>query len=190
MKKTLKKLFVVLLALGFVASFASCKKDAEPETNSGRSDTQQTQPNNGDDNNNGGEQGDNGGQSGDNGGSADAAATWYSYEYTIDGDIPATFTFGADEKCTNADADDATKAAVEIAFISFDVAGDFWTKFIVSGEDMWDEDLADLCTVKTEDGKFIINNYDGTPYVECTINEDGTMTAVIEGDTYKFKKAE
>lgn len=175
MKKTLKKLFVVLLALGFVASFASCKKNTDGSTDGSDTPTQ-TQPSGGDQTQPSG---------GDN-----AAVTWYSYEYTMDGDTPATFTFGADGKCTNADADDATKAAVEIAFISFDVAGDFWTKFIVSGADMWEEDLADSCTVKKEDGKFIINNYDGTPYIECTINEDGTMTAVIEGDTYKFKKAE
>ena len=38
--KTLKKLFIILLALGFVFSFASCKKDADDSANKGGTEQQ------------------------------------------------------------------------------------------------------------------------------------------------------
>ncbi len=38
--KTLKKLFIILLALGFVFSFASCKKDADDGNNNGGTEQQ------------------------------------------------------------------------------------------------------------------------------------------------------
>ena len=115
MKKTLKKLFVVLLALGFVASFASCKKDADPETNSGRSDTQQNGDNNGTDQggDNGGQSGDNGGQSGDNGGTATAANAYYSFEITDS--TGATYFYDKDGKVTSKQDAEGNDAELDLA---------------------------------------------------------------------------
>ena len=74
--KTLKKLFIILLALGFVFSFASCKKDAEDGNNT--------------------EQGGNGGNGGNGGGgaAADALAPFAgtTWEANVEGaENPITF---------------------------------------------------------------------------------------------------
>lgn len=196
MKKTLKKLFVVLLALGFVASFASCKKDAEPETNSGRSDTQQTQPNNGDDNNNGGEQGDNGGQSGDNGGSADAASGYFSYEVTLpDG---SAWLFGADGKLTGKKntagetvaVEDGDQELADLCFVTFKLgAAGLFTSFKAGGTEtvVDDPDLASMYTYTVEDGTLTITAL-GTTVITATASGE-EYAGAYAGNQYKFKKA-
>lgn len=200
MKKTLKKLFVVLLALGFVVGFASCKKDVEDEAKNGNSD--QTQQTNTDDSGNGGDQqsgdnggqsGDNGGSSGDNGGSADAAAAWYSYEITLkDGTV---YSVGADGKITGkknadgetADFDDLDQNVVDLAFIKMNFTSAVWTEFYAAGTDMWVESMAEYCTV-TKDGDKYTLEMAGTPYIELTA-ANGEYTATYEENSYKFKKA-
>ena len=198
MKKTLKKLFVVLLALGFVASFASCKKDAEPETNSGRSDTQQTQPNNGDDNNNGGEQGDNGGQSGDNGGTATAANAYYSFEITDS--TGATYFYDKDGKVTSKKDAEGNDAELDLEgfdsmvadyFISFALgSGDAYTSFIAMGIEMVQtSDDPDMAAYYAGMYKYSIADGVLTLTTEGLLGPEEVLKATIDGDIYKAEKS-
>ena len=205
MKKTLKKLFVVLLALGFVASFASCKKDAEPETNSGRSDTQQTQPNNGDDNNNNGEQGDNGGQSGDNGGqsgdnggTATAANAYYSFEITDS--TGATYFYDKDGKVTSKKDAEGNDAELDLEgfdsmvadyFISFALgSGDAYTSFIAMGTEMVQtSDDPDMAAYYAVMYKYSIADGVLTLTTEGLLGPEEVLKATIDGDIYKAEKS-
>lgn len=81
--KTLKKLFIILLALGFVFSFASCKKDADDGNNNGGTEQQGGGGNGG-----GNEQG------GGGGAAADALAPFAgtTWEANVEGaENPITF---------------------------------------------------------------------------------------------------
>ena len=202
MKKTLKKLFIVLLALGFVVGFASCKKATGDNNNTeqdGNSDTtQQGGDNNGGDNNGGDNNGgdNNGGneQGGDNnGGSTTAAGAWYSYEITLkDGTV---YSVGSDGKITGkktaagetAEFDEMDQAAVDLSFIKITFTSALWTEFNAGGTDTWDESLAEYCTV-TKDGDKYTLEMAGTPMIELTA-ANGEYTATYADNSYKFKKA-
>lgn len=180
MKKTLKKLFIVLLALGFVASFSSCKKDADG-TNGDDNNTQQNGDNNG--TNQGGD---------NNGGSTAAAGAWYSYEATLtDG---SAWLFGADGKLTGKKntagetvaVEDGDQALADLAFIAFTMNDTVWTKLIMAGTDMWSADLAEYCTVN-KSGDTVALEMAGTASLTLTAAGD-EYTAEVSGIKYKFKK--
>jgi hypothetical protein len=177
MKKTLKKLFIVLLALGFVASFSSCKKDADG-TNGDDNNTQQN--------------GDNNGTGDNNGGSTAAAGAWYSYEATLtDG---SAWLFGADGKLTGKKntagetvaVEDGDQALADLAFIAFTMNDTVWTKLIMAGTDMWSADLAEYCTVN-KSGDTVALEMAGTASLTLTAAGD-EYTAEVSGIKYKFKK--
>ncbi|MBO4857715.1 MAG: hypothetical protein J5527_04290 [Treponema sp.] len=174
--KTLKKLFIILLALGFVFSFASCKKDAEDGNNNGGTE----------------QQGGGGNEQGGGGGATTAAAAWYSYEATLtDG---SAWLFGADGKLTGKKntsgetvaVEDGDQSLADLAFIAFTINGSVWTKLIMAGTDMWDESLAESCTVNAS-GDTVALEMAGTASLTLTKAGD-EYTAEVSGIKYKFKK--
>lgn len=178
--KTLKKLFIILLALGFVFSFASCKKDAEDGNNNGGTEQQGGGGNGG------------GNEQGGGGGATTAAAAWYSYEATLtDG---SAWLFGADGKLTGKKntsgetvaVEDGDQSLADLAFIAFTINGTVWTKLIMAGTDMWDESMAEYCTVNAS-GDTVALEMAGTASLTLTKAGD-EYTAEVSGIKYKFKK--
>ena len=178
--KTLKKLFIILLAFGFVFSFASCKKDADDGNNNGGTEQQGGGGNGG------------GNEQGGGGGATTAAAAWYSYEATLtDG---SAWLFGADGKLTGKKntagetvaVEDGDQSLADLAFIAFTINGNVWTKLIMAGTDMWDESLAEYCTVNAS-GDTVALEMAGTASLTLTKAGD-EYTAEVSGIKYKFKK--
>ena len=178
--KTLKKLFIILLALGFVFSFASCKKDADDGNNNGGTEQQGGGGNGG------------GNEQGGGGGATTAAAAWYSYEATLtDG---SAWLFGADGKLTGKKntsgetvaVEDGDQSLADLAFIAFTINGNVWTKLIMAGTDMWDESMAEYCTVNAS-GDTVALEMAGTASLTLTKAGD-EYTAEVSGIKYKFKK--
>ena len=178
--KTLKKLFIILLALGFVFSFASCKKDADDGNNNGGTEQQGGGGNGG------------GNEQGGGGGATTAAAAWYSYEATLtDG---SAWLFGADGKLTGKKntsgetvaVEDGDQSLADLAFIAFTINGTVWTKLIMAGTDMWDESMAEYCTVNAS-GDTVALEMAGTASLTLTKAGD-EYTAEVSGIKYKFKK--
>jgi len=83
--------------------------------------------------------------------------------------------------------DDLDQSVVDLAFIKMNFTSAVWTEFYAAGTDMWDESLAEYCTV-TKDGDKYTLEMAGTPYIELTA-ANGEYTATYSENSYKFKKA-
>lgn len=163
------------MALGFVASFSSCKKDADG-TNGDDNNTQQN--------------GDN------NGGSTAAASGYFSYEVTLtDG---SAWLFGADGKLTGKKntagetvaVEDGDQELADLCFVTFKLgAAGLFTSFKAGGTEtvVDDPDLASMYTYTVEDGTLTLTAL-GTTVITATASGE-EYAGEYAGNQYKFKKA-